>query len=149
MASPFLWPVLVPYALRAPAPVNLGVRPHKMQSSAHELLLELAALFPSFQEAWDAEANCNRNADGSFNLAGLWAEFSDYFIAQPTTPTPEQLRKLAGLVNRGITSDSNDESASVSACFLENVAGSIRANELKALLVTQALAVINKWEPAQ
>jgi hypothetical protein len=25
MASPFLWPVLVPYALRAPAPVNLGV----------------------------------------------------------------------------------------------------------------------------
>jgi len=26
MASPFLWPVLVPYALRAPAPVNLGVR---------------------------------------------------------------------------------------------------------------------------
>jgi hypothetical protein len=26
MASPFLWPVLVPCALRAPAPVNLGVR---------------------------------------------------------------------------------------------------------------------------
>ena len=26
MASPFSWPVLVPYALRAPAPVNLGVR---------------------------------------------------------------------------------------------------------------------------
>ena len=24
----FLWPVLVPSALRAPAPVNLGVRPH-------------------------------------------------------------------------------------------------------------------------
>jgi hypothetical protein len=28
MASPFSWPVLVPCALRAPAPVNLGVRPH-------------------------------------------------------------------------------------------------------------------------
>jgi hypothetical protein len=27
MASPFYWPVLVPCALRAPAPVNLGVRP--------------------------------------------------------------------------------------------------------------------------
>ena len=26
MASPFLWPVLVPYALRAPAPVNLGYK---------------------------------------------------------------------------------------------------------------------------
>ena len=29
MASPFSWPVLVPSALRAPAPVNLGVRLHK------------------------------------------------------------------------------------------------------------------------
>jgi hypothetical protein len=29
MASPFYWPVLVPCALRAPAPVNLGVRRHK------------------------------------------------------------------------------------------------------------------------
>ncbi|WP_152606714.1 hypothetical protein [Aquabacterium sp. NJ1] len=111
--------------------------------------MELAALFPSFQEAWDSEANCNRNEDGSFNLAGLWAEFSDYFIAQPTTPTPVQLQELAGLVNRRIASDSNDESSSVSTCFLENVAGSIRANELKALLGTQALAVINKWEPAR
>jgi len=27
MASPFLWALFVPYALRAPAPVNLGVRP--------------------------------------------------------------------------------------------------------------------------
>jgi hypothetical protein len=27
MPSAFSWPVLVPYALRAPAPVNLGVRP--------------------------------------------------------------------------------------------------------------------------
>ena len=26
MPSAFSWPVLVPYALRAPAPVNLGVR---------------------------------------------------------------------------------------------------------------------------
>ena len=28
MASPFYWPVLVPCALRAPAPVNLGVSRH-------------------------------------------------------------------------------------------------------------------------
>jgi hypothetical protein len=30
MASPFYWPVLVPCALRAPAPVNLGVRLFEM-----------------------------------------------------------------------------------------------------------------------
>jgi len=32
MASPFSWPVLVPSALRAPAPVNFGVR-HRMPSA--------------------------------------------------------------------------------------------------------------------
>lgn len=31
MPSAFSWPVLVPYALRAPAPVNLGVRPHNQR----------------------------------------------------------------------------------------------------------------------
>ena len=31
MASPFLWPVLVPCALRAPAPVNLGVSTTEIQ----------------------------------------------------------------------------------------------------------------------
>jgi hypothetical protein len=30
MPSAFSWPVLVPYALRAPAPVNLGVRPQNL-----------------------------------------------------------------------------------------------------------------------
>jgi hypothetical protein len=38
MPSAFLWPVLVPCALRAPAPVNLGVRPP--QSSSDELMLQ-------------------------------------------------------------------------------------------------------------
>jgi hypothetical protein len=39
MPSAFLWPVLVPSALRAPAPVNLGVRPQKM----HKLFATLLA----------------------------------------------------------------------------------------------------------
>ena len=36
MASPFSWPVSVPSALRAPAPVNLGVRPKHTTSSIDE-----------------------------------------------------------------------------------------------------------------
>jgi len=35
MPSAFLWPVLVPYALRAPAPVNLGVSLHEQM---HEFI---------------------------------------------------------------------------------------------------------------
>ena len=37
MASQFSWPVLVPYALRAPALVNLGVKPH---GPANPLIVE-------------------------------------------------------------------------------------------------------------
>ena len=55
MASPFSWPVLVPYALRAPAPVNLGVRPLmpaiRPWTSASEVLHYLAENWP-FEPEW-------------------------------------------------------------------------------------------------
>jgi hypothetical protein len=38
MASPFSWPVLVPCALRAPAPVNFGVRPLGVSVDVHAFL---------------------------------------------------------------------------------------------------------------
>ena len=41
MASPFSWPVLVPSALRAPAPVNLGVR-YKIHQKGRSTGLSLA-----------------------------------------------------------------------------------------------------------
>jgi hypothetical protein len=40
MASPFSWPVLVPYALRAPAPVNLGVRPREFNKASADIYVE-------------------------------------------------------------------------------------------------------------
>lgn len=43
MASPFLWPVLVPFVLRAPAPVNLGVDRH-MEKNA--VLAEIIKVLP-------------------------------------------------------------------------------------------------------
>jgi len=60
MASPFYWPVLVPYALRAPAPVNLGVRPHqnsdtriarhrKSETRPPNTLMNAATLWKSLQ----------------------------------------------------------------------------------------------------
>ena len=131
------------------APLTAGVRPYEMQSSARKYLQELTAIFPAFHEAWNAEANCNRNDDGSFSLAGLWAEFSDYFAALPKAPEPEQLQSLASLVNNSISAGQTDEGASVSACFLENVAGCARANEFKAHLATQALSIIERWEPSK
>ncbi len=57
MASPFSWPVLLPYALRAPAPVNLGVRPMQRQTASPTQLRSFAigigalAVMPLL-EAW-------------------------------------------------------------------------------------------------
>jgi len=43
MASPFSWPVLVPYALRAPAPVNLGVRQHQIPGAVSKRFASVQA----------------------------------------------------------------------------------------------------------
>ena len=42
MASPFYWPVLVPCALRAPAPVNLGVRRRQTPMSLRSIIRLIA-----------------------------------------------------------------------------------------------------------
>ena len=43
MPSAFSWPVLVPYALRAPAPVNLGVSCHSEITMKHSFLIFVVA----------------------------------------------------------------------------------------------------------
>ena len=48
MASPFSWPVLVPYALRAPAPVNLGVSPAENPLYAGHYLFQGFAFLKGF-----------------------------------------------------------------------------------------------------
>ena len=55
MASPFSWPVLVPYALRAPAPVNLGVRP----------------LMKSNEKNWEQHLAFYREADALYRAGNL------------------------------------------------------------------------------
>jgi hypothetical protein len=47
MASPFYWPVLVPSALRAPAPVNLGVRLLLSANVWHWLFMEQVFVPPA------------------------------------------------------------------------------------------------------
>jgi hypothetical protein len=61
MASPFSWPVLVPCALRAPAPVNLGVRPSRMsiaQIASESILASRLALSTKLAEKWTNTAEC-------------------------------------------------------------------------------------------
>ena len=57
MASPFLWPVLVPSALRAPAPVNLGVSPMVFQR------VTFTRLFPPSGNCFGFEADGKRFFD--------------------------------------------------------------------------------------
>jgi hypothetical protein len=52
MPSAFSWPVLVPSALRAPAPVNFGVRPLNDSNSMHTIEDPIAASFLDAAEQW-------------------------------------------------------------------------------------------------
>jgi len=63
MPSAFSWPVLVPYALRAPAPVNLGVRPLLEPAMIDELvpqIEQLQAEGASVLLKWDGERESDR-----------------------------------------------------------------------------------------
>ena len=73
MASPFSWPVLVPSALRAPAPVNLGVRRSRMLKS---LLKGMDGQISSFTKILQnkrtpLQIGPDGSAQGFFYKAGL------------------------------------------------------------------------------
>jgi hypothetical protein len=67
MASPFSWPVLVPYALRASAPVNLGVRPHRKHHGCPTADSGIRALLESdaFARHISARAPCTASRSPS------------------------------------------------------------------------------------
>ena len=104
MASPFLWPVLVPYALRAPAPVNLFVRhyqkypadTHKtinqertsMKSKALKAILAFALITPLLAHAENYVFNfkANPGSDGGGTLSA--SNDIDFKLLVDTDLTP-------------------------------------------------------------
>jgi hypothetical protein len=117
------------------------------QSSTTHRLQELIQLFPEFASYWASEGNFNRNDDGSFSLAGLWAEFSTCFEQHAVILSHEQLKGLAELVNTCLASPTEEERSCVSVCFLENVAGSSGASLLKPQLAEAGQSILKKWAP--
>ena len=69
MASPFSWPALVPYALRAPAPVNLGVRLFAKTSHIYSLgLMKMRTAISGSKEEFAIECVVQDHIKGLGNI---------------------------------------------------------------------------------
>ena len=109
MASPFSWPVLVPSALRAPAPVNLGVRP--LQRKEHMGILFLASLLAIFVAGAAALAGVvasvalNRDRPMYWLVSAVSATIAAYIYCPPSPSINHggEYGKLANLVEVGFS----------------------------------------------
>lgn len=85
MASPFSWPVLVPSALRAPVPINLGVR--LPGGNVRDIDAIIAQLRLTHSDIFAAQLTVSHpGADDN----GLW------FFSHPATDIEVQLESSTG-----------------------------------------------------
>lgn len=98
-----------------------------MIDSKENLFELLINLFPAFKSWWEDDGNCNVLSDGGFAVAGLCAEFSQFYIEAFDEQAEANKEKLFFeieelLVNAEVNADLNEIAGSLKVCFLENIA---------------------------
>src|SRR5437870_4491060 len=91
--------------------------------TAPDVYQKLVAMFPDFAEWWDDPGNCFRNADGSFELCGVFAEFNHYVRDRFAHLPVSSLVELGRFVEQCMETPGSDLHNTTATCFLENVAG--------------------------
>ena len=89
-----------------------------------ELLDRLAALFPDFRAYWDAPDNCALYDDGSFNLHGVFMEFTWFFEERHAALPADRVAALGAFVSECMAAPGDPPLGNAAAtCFVENIAG--------------------------
>jgi hypothetical protein len=112
------------------------------------LIARLVALFPDFAEQWDDPGNEQREHDGSFTVAGAFAEFSDFLVAHYEELPPERLQALGWLLSECMADPDSDLDEVTATAFLENVAGERFHEDFKRFLIGRPLefyAQFDEW----
>jgi hypothetical protein len=103
------------------------------QESQEELLASLFAIFPAFQAEWLAD--CEGEEWSSASLHSVYLSFLPYVSG--ANASPEQLKRLAALLNDAVSAGGDSENA-VSTCFLEHVGQVGMLQALRPLLSREA-----------
>src|SRR4051812_23686431 len=105
----------------------------------------LLAIFPKFEEHWDAADNCHRLDDGPFTLCGVFAAFSEFVREEFATLPPTELQQLGVFLETCMDHPDSDLDAAAATCFLENVAGETFTAELARHLGSRARQFLSQW----
>ena len=103
------------------------------QAPQEELLTSLFVIFPSFQAEWLADREGEEWPNTS--LHSVYLSFLPYVSG--TNASPEQVKRLAALINGAVSAGGDSENA-VSTCFLEHLGQVDMLRPLRPLLSPEA-----------
>jgi len=115
--------------------------------TANDVYQKLVAIFPDFAERWDAPGNCFREADGSFTLCGMFAEFSHYVRDRFSHLPVSSLDELGRFIEQCMESPGSDLHNAAATCFLENLASEVFTPSLASHLRERAREFLSQYGP--
>jgi hypothetical protein len=120
-----------------------------MTPTAEEMLDTLILMFPEFKMQWEIEGyGWKSNKDGSFELCGLFSEFSG-FVRDKFSQMPDWKKaELMNFIESCVTDDLDDKlDEAVCTCFLENLASEPPLSaELRRYMGQRSLVFFNEWD---
>ncbi|WP_330962011.1 hypothetical protein [Photobacterium sp. 53610] len=123
-----------------------------MISGKYNLYNYLISLFPTFKQYWSSDDNYNLKEDGSFDLSGLCAEFSQYYIDEFQLLGEGEKKMLFDTIEAILANDNaiGDECSIVMAnclksCFIENISQTEAGENSKELMGKLTREVFNQW----
>jgi hypothetical protein len=112
-----------------------------------ELLAKLCEFVPGFRQTWPESRFIQ--ADGSFSVHGVFAEFSSYVRCRFGEFDEDTRRRLFGYIEQCVTTDVHSESGvSNAACaeFLQNIAGKAEVSRaVEPYLEAESRKYFDQW----
>ncbi|MDO6708825.1 hypothetical protein [Photobacterium sp. 1_MG-2023] len=112
----------------------------------------LISLFPTFKQYWSSDDNYNLKEDGSFDLSGLCAEFSQYYIDDFQLLGEDEKKIFFDMVESVLASDDVIEyecsivmANCLKSCFIENISQTEAGENSKELMGKLTRDVFNQW----
>ena len=121
-----------------------------MIKSKDEVYRYLLSLFPEFNDYWNQDDNCNVSLAGDYSLAGLFAEFSQYFMDEYDSFDLGNVAEFFNFVEMAIVRSKYDNeffelSTSIGSCFIENISMTPAGEKSKNLMGNSTRHIFDSW----
>lgn len=118
-----------------------------MTSEKEFLFSYLIENFSGFKMQWESEDNYNISDDGTFTVAGLCAEFSQYYIDEFGTIRQQHKEHLFNKIEELLSNSGprDDLSNCLKSCFIENISQTEAGELSKGFMGNKTRAFFDEW----